>query len=359
MKNMNKLTLIATCLAMLPAVSGAASLGKMVSQSALGQPFRGEIEVISTQPQEAETLAVEPGAYQAYQASGLSFPAGDLGLQMHLEKKPNGKQVIVVTTGQAVNEPIFDLVVELRWSTGKLQRSYSQLLDPADIKQAPLASSSSSNSLRGHYKQGPASTTGTPPDTTANAEGGQPATAERPLLDSVGTGDEYSVKKGDSLAKIAKQYKTTDLTLQQVMLALYRNNPNAFVGKNINRLKSGKILKVPSSTEMASVGSKEASHQIVAQTREWQHYRRQLAESAGGATDTSATGKLSAKVDDQGLKKQDKQDVLRLSSADTAKAKQLEEDIAAKKKALDEANQRINDLQKNIQSMEKMQPAKK
>ena len=94
---------------------------------------------------------------------------------------------------------------------------------------------------------------------------------------------EYSVKKGDTLWRVAEKARgdNKDTSVEQVMLAIYRANKNAFFGSNVNNLKAGKILKMPEREEVNAVTSPQARREFRAQYDAWQEYKLKLASASG------------------------------------------------------------------------------
>ena len=92
-----------------------------------------------------------------------------------------------------------------------------------------------------------------------------------------------AVKRGDTLSKIAKEYKPDDVTLEQMLVLLYRNNKDAFVSNNMNRLKTGKVLSIPDPSEASGIPVKEARKEVRLQVADFNAYRERLAAAAGQA----------------------------------------------------------------------------
>ena len=126
---------------------------------------------------------------------------------------------------------------------------------------------------------------------------------------SAGGRESYGpVKRGDTLDKIARATKPADVSLEQMLVLLFRGNPDAFFGKNMNRLKTGKILNFRHRISTAASSQAEARKEVLVQARDWNAYREQLAVAAGEATPAAepaqqeAAGKITTKVEDQGCR---------------------------------------------------------
>ncbi|MEW6689603.1 MAG: pilus assembly protein FimV, partial [Pseudomonadota bacterium] len=112
-----------------PLVAHAAGLGRITVHSALGQPLRAEIEIVSLQPGEEDSLTVRLATAEAFRQAGIEISPALIGLRLAVDTK-GPRPVIRVGTSQPVNEPFLDMLVELQWATGRLVREYTFLLDP-------------------------------------------------------------------------------------------------------------------------------------------------------------------------------------------------------------------------------------
>lgn len=361
-----KACVLAIAIAALPLFAQAAGLGRLNVMSGLGQPFRGEIDLVAVQPGEIESLKVGLASVEAHTAAQLSYPSPSLGLRLALNKRGDGQYVVQISSAGALDEPVFNLLVDLTWSGGKIQREYTALIDPAGYSgvqtgtQTSPASGATVSRLAADAL----------PGRLVSSAIRQPKVAQRPVRAAKATPastpasseSDYAVKAGDTLSSIAARVKPEGISLEQVLVGLYQANQDAFDG-NMNRLKRGKILHIPSEDAFGAVSKVEAAKEIKMHSANWQSYRHQLASAAvktlaADSGNQAAGGRITAKVEDKGLQAPSKdKDVLKLSRGagkdDQAnKIRALEEDAAARKKALDEANQRVADLQKNIKQME-------
>ncbi|WP_348944950.1 FimV/HubP family polar landmark protein [Chitinibacter sp. FCG-7] len=371
-----KACVLAVAMAALPLFGHAAGLGRLNVLSGLGQPFRGEIDLVSVQPNEADSLVVSLAPPESYSNARIEYPPASLGLRFNIEKRPNGQYYVVVNSSLPIAEPFLDLLVELNWATGRIQREYTALIDPADYAGGVNSSDKTryaSSDLPGTQTRG--GIKGAKPKRTKPVVSNQ--TPVNPSRDEVASSsdaasastatDSHRVRSGETLGSIARQVQPSGVSLEQVLVGLYKANPSAFDG-NMNRLKSGKILNVPSAAQLQQTSKSEAAKEIQVQAADWSAYRGKLAESVSKGpakvlSEQSGAGKITAKVQDQGANTSDaNKDVLKLSKAadaakksgDQAKLKALEEEIATRQKALDEANQRVAALQKNVSDMEKL-----
>ncbi|HEX7984958.1 MAG TPA: FimV/HubP family polar landmark protein, partial [Duganella sp.] len=203
----------------------------------------------------------------------------------------------------------------------------------------------------------------------ARAEPARPQPAARPAAKAAAA--DYTVKQGDNLTRIANQVKPGDISLDMMLVALYRANPEAFSGNNMNRLKSGQILKVPDSGAIRSIAPEgEARGVVVAHAVDFNAYRARLAGQVASSTpakeaETSQNvkGKITAKVEEKPNAVNEAKDKLTLSkSTATAPAEGktglAAEESIAKQKQVDEAAARVKELEKNVNDLEKLMAVK-
>ncbi|WP_308494584.1 FimV/HubP family polar landmark protein [Duganella rivi] len=354
------------------ASANAAGLGKLTVLSALGQPLRAEIELTAVTPDEASALVAKLAPAEAFRSANIDFNPALMSLRFEVEPR-NGKQVIKVTSSQPINEPFVDMLLELNWTGGRMVREYTFLLDPPDLRatQAPQVTAPVDLGNRVAPSAAPApapAPAATPAPAAAAAQPARPPVA--PAAKTAAS--EYTVKAGDNLTRIANQVKPVDVSLDLMLVALYRANPEAFSGNNMNRLKSGQILAVPDSDAIRNAGSdSEARGVVVAHAADFNAYRAKLAGQVAASAPAkeadptqNVSGKITAKVEEKPTATNTAKDKLTLSKA-TASAPQqgktgqaAEEDKIAKQKQVDEAAARVKELEKNVNDLEKLMAVK-
>ncbi len=351
----------------------AAGLGKLTVMSSLGQPLRAEIELTSVSAEEANGLVAKLASPDAFRLANIEFNPALLSLRFAIEQR-GGRQIVKITSSQPLNEPFVDMLLELSWQSGRLVREYTFLLDPAELRTTQPAQVAAPSNTAARPAPAPAATAAAPapdyrPAPRAAAPVPQPAAprAERPAS----TASEYRVKPGDTLGEIASQVKPVDVSLDMMLVALYRANPDAFIGKNMNRLKSGRILSVPDSSAIRGTGEGEARGVVVAHAADFNAYRNKLAGQVATSAPTkapdagqSAAGKITARVEERPTAVTESKDKLQLSRAAQATTAQgktsaaSEEDRIAKDKALAEATARVKELERNVNELEKLMTVK-
>ncbi|MFL6674685.1 MAG: FimV/HubP family polar landmark protein, partial [Massilia sp.] len=365
----------------LSSAAHAAGLGKLTVLSALGQPLRAEIELTAVSGDEASGLVAKLASPDAFRVANIEFNPALLSLRFAVEQR-SGRQYIRISSSQPLNEPFVDMLLELSWNNGRLVREYTFLLDPAELRatQTAQAAAPAEAPAPRPRETAPVRTEARPVAEAAQpaprARAQRPAAAEQPAPSDHASRApaaiaDYRVKRGDTLGRIASQLKPVDISLDMMLVALYRANPDAFIGNNMNRLKSGQILSVPDSDALRGTGQGEAHGVVVAHAADFNAYRNKLAGQVAAsapvrapAASQSAGGKITAKVEERPTAANESQDQLRLSKAmpaPNANGKGVTastEDAIAKEKALAEAQARVKELEKNVTDLEKLMTVK-
>lgn len=334
---------------LLPLVAYAAGLGRLTLFSGLGEPLRAEVEVVALQPGDDNSLVTRLASPEAFRQAGIEYSPTLLNIRVALERR-DGKPVIRLTSVQPVSDPFVDLLLELQWATGRLVREYTFLLDPPGYRERPAVGAAPAPSQAPSAVAVP-----TPPSAAVEA---RPLAAEPPGART------YEVKKGDTLGRIARENKPEGVTFHQMLVALYRANPEAFIRKNMNLVRAGRILKIPDSGAVESIAGAEANRVVRTHMTEFAEYRAKLAAAVAAKPATTVpgqrevSGRISAKPETppSGAPK----DQLKLSKADAAKPSSpsaraaREDDKAAAGRALQEAQSRVTDLEKNVTDLQKL-----
>jgi pilus assembly protein FimV len=345
----------------LSSAANAAGLGKLTVLSALGQPLRAEIELTAVSGDEASGLSAKLAAPDAFKAANIDFNPALLSLRFNVERK-SGHQIIRISSTQPLNEPFVDMLLELSWNNGRLVREYTFLLDPPELRATQTAQAAAPVAVP---SQRPVQSAPAPAPAQRQAE--QPPA---PPSHAKASATQYRVKPGDSLSRIAEELKPVDISLDMMLVALYRANPDAFIGNNMNRLKSGRILSVPEADQIRSIDEGEAHGIVVAHAADFNAYRNKLAGQVAAAAPArapqagrSAAGKITAKVEEHPTAANEAQDRLRLSKATGPGAggkgsTSSTEDVIAKEKELADAQARVKELEKNVGNLEKLMSVK-
>src|SRR6267143_166789 len=281
----------------------AAGLGQLSVISPLGQPLNAEIEIVSLQPGEEEGLVARLAPPDAFRAAGIDFNPALVTVRFTIERR-GGRPLLRVRTTQPVNDPFLEMLVELQWTTGRLVREYTVLLDPPEyrgpqaIAAAPMAPAkpaaapepkpaaeapAAQPAPEPARAPAPAPVEARPlpsvpapaaepalapaPAAEAQDEKPAPAEAEKPAAEPVGepaAAEErkVAVKKGDTLSEIARQNLPPGANLNQMLIAIYRANEDAFIRKNVNLLRAGRILNIPGTETVSTIDPDEAKRLV-------------------------------------------------------------------------------------------------
>ena len=338
MKTSFRVSLLALSIAALPLPAQAAGLGQINVYSGLGQPLRAEI-LVSATAQELQSLSARIASAEAFRQANLVFGSAASAIRVTVDTRAP-RPVIRLSSDRPLNDPFVDLLVELNWATGRLVREYTFLLDPVDLTASrPLAAA---------------------PDA--------PVAPQRPTAAAPQLGPKtYAVRRGDTLHRIASASAQPDTTLDQMLLALLRANPEAFDGGNINRLRAGAVLSMPDADMVRSIDDAQARRELRAQAIDFEAYRQGLATAASSAApvppveaEQERAGRVVTKLETPAATPETG-DQLRVSHSDgagdasaEARLQALEEELSTRSKALEEANERLAQLERSLRDLQRL-----
>ncbi len=358
MVRVRKLVLaIAAASALSSGMAHALGLGEVTLQSSLNQPLVAEIELLEVRDLASNEVIPSLASPEEFVKAGVDRQYFLTDLKFTPVLKPNGKSVIRVTSSKAVREPYLNFLVEVLWPNGRLLREYTLLLDPplyspqttvAAAPQLPIAA--------------PAPRPSAAPAAPRSAA---PAAAPRPVAPAPASraisGNEYKTTANDTLWEIAQ--RVGGGSINQTMLAIQDLNPDAFIGGNINRMKSGQVLRLPDEQQVRSRSNAEAIAQVAEQNAAWREGRavasRQLdatrRTAAGAAPATAEAGdslKLVAAEAGQST---------RGSDTGSTNSKALADKLAVTQESLDstrrenaELQSRVSDLQSQLDKLQRL-----
>ena len=354
-----KKTAIAAAATALLTLSGtsawALSLGRITVFSALGEPLRAEIEVPEINAEESASLRTKVAQPEAFTAAGLEYNPAMSTLQASLQRRADGRAYIRLSSDRPINDPFVDMILEASWSSGRIVRDYTMLFDPPSMrKPAPVTPTLA------QVQPAPAPAKVTPiaeaPRAPAAVASSAPVTTKPAAAPAATSASEtrVTVKTGDTASLIAGRIKGNDVSLDQMLVAMLRSNPDAFINSNINRIRAGAVISVPTSAQASAVAAPEASRILYAQSQDFNAFRRALASSAPATTVAAADRKAGGTVESKVVETKPTAatpDKLTLSKG-AIEAKAKEEKIA-KERADKEAAARAAELAKNISDLKK------
>ena len=362
-------------------LANAAGLGRLTVLSPLGQPLLAEIEIVSVQAGEEDGLTARLASPEAFETAGIDINPALNSIRINLERRDQ-KPFLRVTTAQPVNEPFLDILIELSWSSGKLVREYTFLLDPPEYKSrqqaiaqaptpAPAMAEKPAPTPPPAAEQKPVEATPLAPQPAVEAA---PATTPAPAAatpapaaaeaakPAAAAANSYEVKRGDTLGQIAKQNLKPGVTLNQMLIAIFRANQDAFIKGNVNLVRTGKILVIPDVDSLGTIDRDEATALVKQHNEQWMEYRNRLAAVATPADATAGQREVAGRIEPkpEPVKPAAPSDQLRLSKAEPAKPGAApsqaarDDDSAARERALKEAQSRQADLEKNVADLQKL-----
>ena len=260
----------------------ALGLGEIKLDSALNEPLQAEIELLSATPEELAELTIRLASGDAFARYGLDRPAYLQGLTFEIVNvgRTDGNYVRV-RSRLPMTEPFLTFLVEASWARGRLLREYTVLLDPPTFapprptQQAVTAPQRAeprdSGRIERSAPQPAAEPAPRPRPQSRPAPAAEPSPP--PVRDTrpyaTGSGDDYVVSRNETLWGIARSVRPDSrLTMNQTMLAIFEANPEAFDG-NINILKAGARLRIPSADEIYQIDRRSALEEVQRQHSSW------------------------------------------------------------------------------------------
>lgn len=318
----------------------AAGFGRLHVHSALGQPLRAEVELINSQ------AGVKAGLAPAsmYAQRGLDYSSVLTGVHASVQRTASGRTVLRISSDRALNDPFLDIVLVASDDNGTVVRDFSLLLDPPEGGREPAAV------VAPQIMQRPASARGSSHSAASGArrKGGGARHATR--------SGSVRVKHGDTAGQIAAARRPVRVSLDQMLLAMLRLNPHAFIGGNINRLKSGVVLQMPTAAQARATSAGEARQAIRAQSSDFRGYRHKLARATTVEANMDAhqtAGAVQANVQDARQSAATAPDALTLSKGAVSAGAKTEQRIAQAVESKANVN-RTAELNKNLDDLKKL-----
>lgn len=356
-------------------LSHALSLGELRLNSALNQPFEAEIPLKDAGSLSSEQITIKLASMDDFENAGVDYSYLLSNLVFTVSVSGNGSGVVQIKSRDPIVEPYLNFLVEARWPAGRMLREYTVLLDLPAVSDAKTSTVSAARG--GAAAQAAREVPATREeivmlDETLESEGSPTgpkprADGERTSLPAATAPTEYRVQHNDMLWNIASEFQPDGATVQQTMLALLRKNPRAFIGDNINRLKSGYVLRLPSADEALSISQEESLKEIRRQNAIWRgealpsdgdlDASPQLDATGSDAASDAAVSKTPearlsiatpGQSDSEGAGDAAATDALR----DQLAAAQEEADRASRENA--ELNSRLGDLERQLATLQRL-----
>lgn len=267
----------------------ALGLGELKLESFLNEPLSASVNLLNTGGLHEDEIKVRLGTREDFKRLGIDRSFFLTRIDFDVQIDDDGRARIVMTSDDAVLEPYLDFIVEARWPSGRLLREYTVLIDPPAFSNASTVVSASERveELEGipapGKKKTEVATSGSRVDIRKSdlgpgempQRGFNASAADAPIA-----GDRYMIKRDDTLWTIASRARPAGTSVHQTMLDIQRLNPDAFINNNINRVKAGYIIHLPSAQEISSDDLNAALAEVNEQNAAWREGRD--AESAAG-----------------------------------------------------------------------------
>ena len=297
----------------------ALTLAGIEVQSYKGEPLRAEISVSSASPEEWGQLVVQVAPAERFAQLGLVFSPAIAQVQIELLETSNGNKRIRLFSQQAFSDHFVDLLIEARSASGQWVKAFTLMLKPVPLKvDAPVQLPVAANSL---------SEVRLPPA-------------------------EHIVQKGESASQIIQKWLTEDMSMQQMLVALLKNQPEAFIEGNVNLLRAGVVLKAPSQTAVRAIDTEDARQFLIAQQKEFIAFSQAAAQNPQNVKGQAPTRQMAGKVGQEENVQASVQasvDQLKLSQAKIEK--QNAETKLAAQRALTDAQKQLDLLQNNVNQL--------
>lgn len=316
--------LLAVILLLAPISASPLGLGDIRLNSALNQQLDAEIAMIALGQTPVDEITVRLATREAFERAGLERPLFLSRLQFEVVPGPGDTANIRIRTDQPIREPFLNFLVEVNWPNGRLLREYTVLLDPPlfldetpSAIQAPVVAAVETPARAAAPVAAPVAD----PVAAASRVPGRLSASMAVTPD--GAWSYGPVQQSDTLWSIAREFQSADdsVTIEQIMMALLRNNPEAFYNNNVNELRAGHVLRIDDPTTIGQVSRAEAAAEARRQFAQWQDAKRERAGAAeprplGGDEGAMAGTVTGAAAADPGPR-------LRLSAPATADAERF------------------------------------
>jgi pilus assembly protein FimV len=255
----------------LPGAAHALGLGEIHVNSALNEPLAADIEILGATAEELSSLTASVANKDTFLRFGAERPAFLASATFKVSHDVKGKPVLVIRSTDSFSEPVVNLLVDLRWHNGEVIRQYSLLLDPAGFPaatQVAAAVRSPVVPLATLALPAPAAALTSTLAAVATPIASPEATAS-PAATTTRATTHVKIGAKATLRGVAWRVGArSDSDIKKTMLAIFRSNPHAFEG-NINRLRLGAVLTIPSAADISTISKEDASREVHAQMTAW------------------------------------------------------------------------------------------
>lgn len=233
----------------------ALGLGQLVVESHLGQPLRAEVPLLAFHAPDRSVVRVRLGSSAAFAAAGIRKDRALKSVICRIHRKADGRYVVLLNSRRIIDVPFLHFILKVKGPEGSLLREYTALLNPMSGVETVSRHRPSRRRARPY------------------ASVFRMKMAHRLRV----AGGVLHVHPGQNLWVLAAPRAPSRATMPQTLEAFLHANPGAFFGHNVNNLRAGAVLRIPSRRAILSVPAAHAAHWLRAQDQAWGQYRRLLA----------------------------------------------------------------------------------
>lgn len=286
----------------------ALGLGDIELRSYLNEPLQARIRLRSWQPSELEDLRVSLASREHFERAGMERVPGLSELKFSVVESSDGLAYIELSTRSDFREPFLNFLVEVSWPQGRVLREYTLLLDPplygaalAGALQRPVTTRAGETAPQRAGVSSQVATDAVRASRDQSSGGAKGQARQAAALDAFPSFDPAPVEEsdkaltygptvsGDTLWEVARTIAPDfSADTNQLMLALFRTNPDAFLDQNMNLLKKGVILQIPDEATVLAAQTGEALAEVRRHRALWETYRQAVA----ARTDSRPAGAL-------------------------------------------------------------------
>lgn len=317
-------------LLMSPIATWALGMGDVQVNSSLNQPLHAEIDILSATKKDIASLRINIASKEMFSKAGIQRSHYLSKFKFGIKQK-NGKTIIVITTSKSFKEPYIEFLIEVSWSSGRLIREYTILVDPPEfLNSRALSVKNVEVNSSSEVRRGGVATSST---------------------DGLSYG---STRRNDTLWVIAKNLLPADVSMNQMMLALLRDNPGAFINNNINNLKVGYVLRIKNQKNLYQLDKLSAQREVRQQYQTWKNLRSQQTSNTNlvDRSERKDTIKSGGELKLLASGKSDDIDKINKDSSIDDQAKEIREQLALTIEAIDSATSENIELRERIKELE-------
>ncbi len=280
MRNLTKALAVVSLL--IPASAYPLGIGEIKLHSALNQKLDAEIALVLSPGEKASDIKVNLAPPDKFDESGVLWTYFLSKVKFQAIESPNGSVIIKVTSNEALKEPFLDFLLEVTWPKGNLYREFTVLVDPpTEYGQVaiPVATQSENYAFE--------------PDVMPQRRVALKRQSRKVRVAVASAGQYGPTVKNDTLWNVAERVGgQADVSIEQMMIALYEANPGAFYKQNVNALLAGKTLKIPEKEVVLKISRQQALNEFNRQTLAWKNRSAQPVDESVNTQQKPADNQL-------------------------------------------------------------------